>query len=391
MVPHGKPFVLVGSVRDDGPLPDVYTDVIDGQRGDAGRSSPGVGFAIMVATMLHSVATGNLLPASVPLVCVDINPATVTKLADRGSSRRAASSPTSACSSSSSRASWPRDGARGGGRRTHPPECTTRSTTTGRWSLADRRSSRVTPRTSSATVCALLPGTRTDATPRPGPASTASIRRRGRHAVERRPGLPVDSGRGVGEPGSEHEPCRAVRRFVEITGDDQGRRSGAGAVRAGDPRADDAGVRHPLARVQRQVDADRGQPRSAQLDGGGRGAAVPGERPPDRQRERVRGHQVEPSAHEHGGATAGPPAAHPPQRALPSQATHARPLEPVPRDLLQAGDVAPQAAQDVGDGISVVAQVMDVVRHQSEQGAGRPTARGVHQSVPAQRLAQRLL
>ncbi|HTR71333.1 MAG TPA: TIGR00300 family protein [Mycobacteriales bacterium] len=84
MVKAGRPFVLVGSVRDDGPLPDVYTDVIAGQR--AMRTQlPGVGFAIMVATMLHSIATGNILPASVPLVSVDINPATVTKLADRGS------------------------------------------------------------------------------------------------------------------------------------------------------------------------------------------------------------------------------------------------------------------------------------------------------------------
>ncbi|HEU4543614.1 MAG TPA: TIGR00300 family protein [Jiangellaceae bacterium] len=86
LVTEGNDFVLVGSPRDDGPLPDVYTDVIEGQR--AMRAAlPGVGFAIMVATMLHSVATGNLLPASVPLVCVDINPATVTKLADRGSSQ----------------------------------------------------------------------------------------------------------------------------------------------------------------------------------------------------------------------------------------------------------------------------------------------------------------
>ena len=86
MVTHGKRFVLVGSVRDDGPLPDVHTDVIVGQR--AMRAElPGVGFAIMVATMLHAIATGNLLPASVPLVCVDINPATVTKLADRGSAQ----------------------------------------------------------------------------------------------------------------------------------------------------------------------------------------------------------------------------------------------------------------------------------------------------------------
>ena len=86
LVTEGKRFVLVGSVRDDGPLPDVYTDVIEGQR--AMRAElPGVGFAIMVATMLHSIATGNILPASVPLVSVDINPATVTKLADRGSSQ----------------------------------------------------------------------------------------------------------------------------------------------------------------------------------------------------------------------------------------------------------------------------------------------------------------
>ena len=86
LVQAGKPFVLVGSVRDDGPLPDVYTDVVEGQR--AMRAElPGVGFAIMVATMLHSIATGNILPASVPLVCVDINPATVTKLADRGSAQ----------------------------------------------------------------------------------------------------------------------------------------------------------------------------------------------------------------------------------------------------------------------------------------------------------------
>jgi lysine-ketoglutarate reductase/saccharopine dehydrogenase-like protein (TIGR00300 family) len=86
MVKQGKQFVLVGSVRDDGPLPDVYTDVIEGQR--AMRAGlEGVGYCLMVATMLHSVATGNILPSSVPLVCVDINPATVTKLADRGSSQ----------------------------------------------------------------------------------------------------------------------------------------------------------------------------------------------------------------------------------------------------------------------------------------------------------------
>jgi lysine-ketoglutarate reductase/saccharopine dehydrogenase-like protein (TIGR00300 family) len=86
LVTHGNEFVLVGSVRDDGPLPDVHTDVIEGQRAMREKLD-GAGFCLMVATMLHSVATGNILPASVPLVCVDINPATVTKLADRGSSQ----------------------------------------------------------------------------------------------------------------------------------------------------------------------------------------------------------------------------------------------------------------------------------------------------------------
>jgi lysine-ketoglutarate reductase/saccharopine dehydrogenase-like protein (TIGR00300 family) len=86
LVSAGKRFVLVGSVRDDGPLPDVHTDVIEGQRAMRAELE-GAGFCLMVATMLHSVATGNILPASVPLVCVDINQATVTKLADRGSSQ----------------------------------------------------------------------------------------------------------------------------------------------------------------------------------------------------------------------------------------------------------------------------------------------------------------
>jgi len=76
-------FVLAGSIRDDGPLPDVITDVLVAQ--DRMRAVlPGVKFALMIATTLHSIATGNLLPAWVRTVCVDINPATVTKLADRG-------------------------------------------------------------------------------------------------------------------------------------------------------------------------------------------------------------------------------------------------------------------------------------------------------------------
>ena len=79
----GIDFVLAGSIRDDGPLPEVITDTLLAQ--DRMREAiHGVGFALLIATALHSIATGNLLPASVKVVCVDINPATVTKLADRG-------------------------------------------------------------------------------------------------------------------------------------------------------------------------------------------------------------------------------------------------------------------------------------------------------------------
>ncbi len=83
-VKHGVPYVLAGSIRDDGPLPEVITDVLAAQR-VMREQIRGVGFCLMVATMLHSIATGNLLPAWVKVACVDINPATVTKLTDRGS------------------------------------------------------------------------------------------------------------------------------------------------------------------------------------------------------------------------------------------------------------------------------------------------------------------
>lgn len=82
-VKNDVPYLLAGSIRDDGPLPDVITDVIEAQRKMREMIS-GVTFALMVATTLHSIAVGNLLPARVKVVCVDINPATVTKLADRG-------------------------------------------------------------------------------------------------------------------------------------------------------------------------------------------------------------------------------------------------------------------------------------------------------------------
>ena len=83
-VRHDVPFVLAGSIRDDGPLPEVVTDMLEAQR-RMREQLRGVGFCLMMATALHAIATGNLLPAWVKVACVDINPATVTKLMDRGS------------------------------------------------------------------------------------------------------------------------------------------------------------------------------------------------------------------------------------------------------------------------------------------------------------------
>lgn len=83
-IERGVEFVLAGSVRDDGPLPEVITDILEAQQAMAARLE-GVGYCLMLATMLHSIATGNLLPASCRIACVDINPVVVTKLADRGS------------------------------------------------------------------------------------------------------------------------------------------------------------------------------------------------------------------------------------------------------------------------------------------------------------------
>ena len=77
------PFVLAGSIRDDGPLPDVVTDVLDAQE-IMRRHVRGVSLALMVGSTLHAIATGNMLPATVKTICVDINPAVVTKLSDRG-------------------------------------------------------------------------------------------------------------------------------------------------------------------------------------------------------------------------------------------------------------------------------------------------------------------
>ena len=83
-VRRGVHVVMAGTIRDDGPLPGVITDSVAAQA--AMRAEiPGVGLALLVASTLHAVATGNLLPATVPTVCVDVNPAVPTKLADRGS------------------------------------------------------------------------------------------------------------------------------------------------------------------------------------------------------------------------------------------------------------------------------------------------------------------
>ena len=83
-VQHGVDFLLAGSIRDDGPLPDVVTDALDAQR-EMRDKARDVTFCLMIATTLHSIAVGNLLPAWVKVVCVDINPSTVIKLSDRGS------------------------------------------------------------------------------------------------------------------------------------------------------------------------------------------------------------------------------------------------------------------------------------------------------------------
>lgn len=77
------PFVLAGSIRDDGPLPDVITDVAEAQR-KYKEILKDAKIVMMVSTMLHSIATGNMLPADVKVIVVDINQPTVTKLMDRG-------------------------------------------------------------------------------------------------------------------------------------------------------------------------------------------------------------------------------------------------------------------------------------------------------------------
>lgn len=83
-IKQNVPFLLAGSIRDDGPLPEVITDTLEAQA-KMREAIRDVTFCLMVATTLHSIAVGNLLPSWVKVVCVDINPSTVIKLADRGS------------------------------------------------------------------------------------------------------------------------------------------------------------------------------------------------------------------------------------------------------------------------------------------------------------------
>lgn len=78
------PFCLAGSIRDDGPLPDTEMDLIKAQT-EYARLLEGADMVLMLSTMLHSIGVGNMTPAGVKMVCVDINPAVVTKLSDRGS------------------------------------------------------------------------------------------------------------------------------------------------------------------------------------------------------------------------------------------------------------------------------------------------------------------
>jgi len=85
-VVNDRPYVLAGSIRDDGPLPDTITDAVEAQEAIR-EQAHGADMVLMLSTLLHSVAVGNCLPSTTRVVCVDINPATVTQLLDRGSAQ----------------------------------------------------------------------------------------------------------------------------------------------------------------------------------------------------------------------------------------------------------------------------------------------------------------
>jgi lysine-ketoglutarate reductase/saccharopine dehydrogenase-like protein (TIGR00300 family) len=80
------PFVLAGSIRDDGPLPETMMDLVQAQE-EYAKQLKGASIVILLSSMLHSIGAGNMLPSWVRTVCVDINPAVVTKLSDRGSAQ----------------------------------------------------------------------------------------------------------------------------------------------------------------------------------------------------------------------------------------------------------------------------------------------------------------
>jgi lysine-ketoglutarate reductase/saccharopine dehydrogenase-like protein (TIGR00300 family) len=84
-VKRGVEYVLAGSIRDDGPLPDTVMDLVEAQDRYAAALAGNVQLVLMLSSMLHSIGVGNMLPSWVRVVCVDINPAVVTKLSDRGS------------------------------------------------------------------------------------------------------------------------------------------------------------------------------------------------------------------------------------------------------------------------------------------------------------------
>jgi lysine-ketoglutarate reductase/saccharopine dehydrogenase-like protein (TIGR00300 family) len=84
-VKHGVEFILAGSIRDDGPLPETMMDLIAAQDRYTEALSKNVHLVLMLSSMLHSIGVGNMLPSWIRVVCVDINPAVVTKLSDRGS------------------------------------------------------------------------------------------------------------------------------------------------------------------------------------------------------------------------------------------------------------------------------------------------------------------
>jgi hypothetical protein len=85
-ITNNVPFILAGSIRDDGPIPDVIIDIVEAQR-KYKQILSGAKMVLMLSTMLHSIAVGNMLPASVKVVAVDISQPVVTKLLDRGTTQ----------------------------------------------------------------------------------------------------------------------------------------------------------------------------------------------------------------------------------------------------------------------------------------------------------------